>query len=58
MAGKAQRLGKAAGELNVGIATIVDFLSSKGVAMIQIRTPNWSRNNSICCVPSLLQTRT
>lgn len=33
MAGKTQRLGKAAGELNVGIATIVDFLSSKGIAI-------------------------
>lgn len=33
MAGKAQRLGKAAGELNVGIATIVEFLASKGVSI-------------------------
>jgi len=33
MAGKTQRLGKAAGELNVGISTIVDFLSSKGIAV-------------------------
>ena len=33
MAGKPQRLGKAAGELNVGIATIVDFLSSKGITI-------------------------
>jgi translation initiation factor IF-2 len=33
MAGKTQRLGKAAGELNVGISTIVDFLSSKGIAI-------------------------
>lgn len=30
MSGKTQRLGKAAGELNVGISTIVDFLASKG----------------------------
>jgi len=33
MAGKAQRLGKAAGELNVGVSTIVDFLASKGIAI-------------------------
>ncbi len=33
MAGKTQRLGKAAGELNVGIATIVEFLGSKGLAI-------------------------
>jgi translation initiation factor IF-2 len=33
MAGKTQRLGKAAGELNVGIATIVEFLDSKGLAI-------------------------
>ncbi len=33
MAGKTQRLGKAAGELNVGISTIVDFLASKGVSI-------------------------
>ncbi len=33
MAGKTQRLGKAAGELNVGISTIVDFLSSKGISI-------------------------
>jgi len=33
MAGKPHRLGKAAGELNVGITTIVDFLSSKGIAI-------------------------
>lgn len=31
MAGKPIRLGKAAGELNVGISTLVDFLDSKGV---------------------------
>jgi translation initiation factor IF-2 len=31
MAGKPIRLGKAAGELNVGISTLVDFLESKGV---------------------------
>ena len=31
MAGKPIRLGKAAGELNVGISTLVDFLASKGV---------------------------
>jgi translation initiation factor IF-2 len=31
MAGKPIRLGKAAGELNVGISTLVDFLGSKGV---------------------------
>ena len=31
MAGKPIRLGKAAGELNVGIATLVEFLDSKGV---------------------------
>jgi translation initiation factor IF-2 len=31
MAGKTHRLGKAAGELNVGISTLVDFLQSKGV---------------------------
>ena len=33
MAGKPIRLGKAAGELNVGISTIVDFLASKGQAI-------------------------
>ena len=33
MAGKTQRLGKAAGELNVGVSTIVDFLASKGVSI-------------------------
>lgn len=33
MAGKAQRLGKAAGELNVGVSTIVDFLASKGITI-------------------------
>ncbi|ASS47199.1 MAG: translation initiation factor IF-2 [Candidatus Fluviicola riflensis] len=33
MAGKAQRLGKAAGELNVGVSTIVEFLNSKGVSI-------------------------
>ncbi len=33
MAGKTQRLGKAAGELNVGVSTIVDFLSSKGITV-------------------------
>ena len=31
MAGKPIRLGKAAGELNVGVATLVEFLESKGV---------------------------
>ena len=31
MAGKPIRLGKAAGELNVGISTLVEFLESKGV---------------------------
>ncbi|MEN9699840.1 MAG: hypothetical protein RLZZ301_1038 [Bacteroidota bacterium] len=31
MAGKPIRLGKAAGELNVGIPTIVEFLDSKGI---------------------------
>jgi translation initiation factor IF-2 len=31
MAGKPIRLGKAAGELNVGISTLVDFLDSKGI---------------------------
>lgn len=31
MAGKPIRLGKAAGELNVGLPTIVEFLASKGV---------------------------
>ncbi|MBI1836387.1 MAG: translation initiation factor IF-2 [Flavobacteriia bacterium] len=31
MAGKPIRLGKAAGELNVGISTLVEFLHSKGV---------------------------
>ncbi|MNJ83108.1 Translation initiation factor IF-2 [compost metagenome] len=33
MSGKTQRLGKAAGELNVGVSTIVDFLASKGQAI-------------------------
>jgi translation initiation factor IF-2 len=31
MAGKPIRLGKAAGELNVGMSTLVDFLESKGI---------------------------
>jgi translation initiation factor IF-2 len=31
MSGKPIRLGKAAGELNVGISTLVDFLESKGI---------------------------
>jgi translation initiation factor IF-2 len=31
MAGKPIRLGKAAGELNVGIQTLIDFLRSKGI---------------------------
>src|SRR5574343_258427 len=31
MAGKPIRLGKAAGELNVGISTLVEFLDSKGI---------------------------
>ena len=31
MAGKPIRLGKAAGELNVGVATLVEFLDSKGI---------------------------
>jgi len=31
MAGKPIRLGKAAGELNVGLPTLVEFLASKGV---------------------------
>jgi translation initiation factor IF-2 len=31
MAGKPIRLGKAAGELNVGISTLIEFLDSKGV---------------------------
>jgi translation initiation factor IF-2 len=33
MAGKIQRLGKVAGELNVGVSTLVEFLQSKGVAI-------------------------
>ncbi len=33
MAGKTQRLGKVAGELNVGIATLTEFLQSKGVSI-------------------------
>ncbi|AEA43854.1 translation initiation factor IF-2 [Fluviicola taffensis] len=33
MSGKTQRLGKAAGELNVGVTTIVEFLASKGKAI-------------------------
>ena len=31
MAGKTHRLGKVAGELNVGVATLIDFLNSKGI---------------------------
>lgn len=38
MAGKPIRLGKAAGELNVGIPTIVEFLGSKGIVIDP--TPN------------------
>ena len=33
MVGKTHRLGKVAGELNVGISTLVDFLQSKGVTI-------------------------
>ena len=33
MAGKVQRLGKVAGELNVGVSTLVEFLQSKGIAI-------------------------
>ncbi len=33
MAGKPIRLGKAAGELNVGLSTLVEFLDSKGVKL-------------------------
>jgi len=33
MAGKVQRLGKVASELNVGVSTLVEFLQSKGVAI-------------------------
>lgn len=33
MAGKTHRLGRVAGELNVGITTLVDFLHSKGVTI-------------------------
>ncbi len=33
MAGKTQRLGKTAGELNVGVSTIVDFLATKGITV-------------------------
>jgi len=33
MAGKVQRLGKVASELNVGVSTLVEFLHSKGVAI-------------------------
>lgn len=33
MAGRPIRLGKAAGELNVGLPTIVEFLSSKGITI-------------------------
>jgi translation initiation factor IF-2 len=31
MAGKTHRLGRVAGELNVGVSTLIDFLQSKGV---------------------------
>ena len=33
MAGRPIRLGKAAGELNVGLPTIIEFLSSKGITI-------------------------
>ena len=33
MAGKTHRLGRVAGELNVGISTLVDYLQSKGVTI-------------------------
>ena len=33
MAGKPIRLGKAASELNVGLPTLVEFLSSKGITI-------------------------
>ena len=38
MAGKPIRLGKAAGELNVGIPTIVEFLGSKGIVIDPVPT--------------------
>ena len=38
MAGKPIRLGKAAGELNVGIPTIVGFLGSKGIVIDPVPT--------------------
>ncbi len=31
MAGKTHRLGRVAGELNVGVSTLIDFLNSKGI---------------------------
>ena len=33
MAGRPIRLGKAAGELNVGLPTIIEFLNSKGITI-------------------------
>ena len=35
MAGKPIRLGKAAGELNVGLPTIVEFLVTKGIKIME-----------------------
>ena len=39
MAGKTQRLGKVAGELNVGISTLTEFLQ-----LTQIQTQSWKGN--------------
>ena len=46
MAGKPIRLGKAAGELNVGIATLVEFLESKGVKIEA--NPNTKLEEEVC----------
>jgi len=57
MAGKPIRLGKAAGELNVGIPTIVEFLGSKGIVIDPTPHLVWSRSTMKFSVKSLLQTK-
>ena len=52
MVGKTHRLGKVAGELNVGISTLVDFLQSKGVTIDT--NPNWKVINTIYFAVNLL----
>ena len=49
------RLGKAAGELNVGMSTLVEFLESNGVSIDASPNTKLHRNNMICCGLNLLR---